>query len=246
MAEVLEKKILDLLDRREELVGRLQNLENMKTDTNDRVYGKIRDDYSTQLQSVLEKISDKRGSLEVKAKELTGQIGEQEATFTEQSDQVDELQIRAKLGEFDHGNDEFKNELIQSESERDKTSGKLDKLRKELSELNGVLSDVDNATKAGVPGGEFIPKPKSKSEPEEDIIDIEADELIEEIDGDEIEELDADTEDLTAESEDNKCPSCGHMNPPHLVICEECNAELEDLSQDLDDEFDFDDMDVDI
>ena len=43
-----------------------------------------------------------------------------------------------------------------------------------------------------------------------------------------------------------KCPSCGHVNPPHLVVCEKCNAELEDLSQDLDDEFDFDDMDVDI
>ncbi len=244
MAEVLEKKILDLLDRREELVGRLQNLENMKTDTNDRVYGKIRDDYSSQLQSVLEKISDKRGSLEVKAQDLSGQITEQETVFTDQSDKVDELQIRAKLGEFDHGNDEFKNELIQSETDRDKTSGKLDKLRKELNELNGVLSDVDNATSAGVPGGGFIAKPKPSDE--EKIIDIEDDELIEEIEGDEIEELDVDTEELTVDSEENKCPSCGHMNPPHLVICEECNAELEDLSQDLDDEFDFDDMDVDI
>ncbi len=236
MAEVLEKKILDLLDRREELVGRLHNLENMKSDTNDRVYGKIRDDYSTQLQSVLEKISDKRGSLEVKAQELSVQISEQETIFTDQADKVDELQIRAKLGEFDQGNDEFKNELVQSESDRDKTSGKLDKLRRELNDLNGVLSDVDNATKAGVPGGGFIPKPKSSDE--EEIIDIEDDELIEEID--------VDVDEPTAESEDNKCPSCGHMNPPHLVICEECNAELEDLSQDLDDEFDFDDMDVDI
>ncbi|MCD4848390.1 MAG: hypothetical protein K8R76_09375 [Candidatus Aegiribacteria sp.] len=244
MAEVLEKKILDLLDRREELVGRLHNLENMKTDTNDRVYGKIRDDYSSQLQSVLEKISDKRGSLEVKAKELADQISQQEATFTEQSDQVDELQIRAKLGEFDHGNDEFKNELVQSETDRDKTSGKLDKLRKELNELNGVLSDVDNATSAGVPGGGFVAKQKASDE--EEIIDIEDDELIEEIDGDDIEEIEIDTEEVTSESEENKCPSCGHINPPHLVICEECNSELEDLSQDIDDEFDFDDMDVDI
>ena len=244
MAEVLEKKILDLLDRREELVGRLHNLENMKTDTNDRVYGKIRDDYSSQLQSVLEKISDKRGSLEVKAQELTNQISEQEAICTEQSDKVDELQIRAKLGEFDHGNDEFKNELNQSESERDKTSEKLDKLRRELNELNGVLSDVDTATSAGVPGGKYVVKPIAAVE--EDIIDIEDDELIEEIGGDEVEELEVDVEELTEESEENKCPSCGHINPPHLVICEECNAELEDLSQDLDDEFDFDDMDVDI
>lgn len=245
MAEVLEKKILDLLDRREELVGRLHNLENMKPDTNNRVYGKIRDDYSNQLQTVLEKISDKRDSLEEKAQELSTQIADQETIFTDESDKVDELQIRAQLGEFDHGNDEFKNELKQSENDRDKTSEKLDKLRRELNELNGVLSDVDNATSTGVPGGgAFVSSPKV--EVEEDIIDIEDDELIEEIDEDEIEELDIEVEELTEVSEENKCPSCGHLNPPHLVICEECNAELEDLSQDLDDEFDFDDMDVDI
>lgn len=241
MAEVLEKKILDLLDRREELVGRLNNLETMKPDTNTRVYQKIREDYSTKLQGVLEKINEQRGSLEKKAKELAAQIGSKEKVFTEQSDQVDELQIRAKLGEFNHDNDDFKNELNQSESDRDQTSGSLDKLRKELNDLNGVLSDVDHATSAGVPGLDLTTKPRAAAT--EDIIDIEDDELIEEVGGD---DLDVDIDNNSVDSDENKCPSCGHVNPPHLVVCEECNAELEDLSQDLDDEFDFDDMDVDI
>ncbi len=246
MAEVLEKKILDLLDRREEYVGRLNNLETMKPDTNTRVYEKIREDYSTKLQNVLEKINEQRGSLEKKAKELTSQISQQEKTFTEQSDQVDELQIRAKLGEFNNDNDDFKNELHQSESDRDQTSMSLDKLRKELSDLNGVLSDVDHATSAGVPGVDASVKPRADTSVSDDVIDIEDDELIEdvqEIGGD---DLDVDIDDISSGSDENKCPSCGHVNPPHLVVCEECNAELEDLSQDLDDEFDFDDMDVDI
>ena len=246
MAEVLEKKILDLLDRREEYVGRLNNLETMKPDTNTRVYEKIRQDYSIKLQNVLEKINEQRGSLEKKAKELTSQISQQEKTFTEQSDQVDELQIRAKLGEFNNDNDDFKNELHQSESDRDQTSMSLDKLRKELSDLNGVLSDVDHATSAGVPGVDASAKPSADTSASDDVIDIEDDELIEdvqEIGGD---DLDVDIDDISSGSDENKCPSCGHVNPPHLVVCEECNAELEDLSQDLDDEFDFDDMDVDI
>ncbi len=246
MAEVLEKKILDLLDRREEYVGRLNNLETMKPDTNTRVYEKIRQDYSTKLQNVLEKINEQRGSLEKKAKELTSQISQQEKTFTEQSDQVDELQIRAKLGEFNNDNDDFKNELHQSESDRDQTSMSLDKLRKELSDLNGVLSDVDHATSAGVPGVDASVKPRADTSVSDDVIDIEDDELIEdvqEIGGD---DLDVDSDDISSGSDENKCSSCGHVNPPHLVVCEECNAELEDLSQDLDDEFDFDDMDVDI
>lgn len=245
MAEVLEKKILDLLDRREELVGRLNNLENMKPDTNARVYQKIREDYSTKLQSVLERINEQRGSLETKSEELTAQISQKETTFTKQSDQVDELQIRAKLGEYSHDNDEFKKELNQTESERDKTSSELDKLRKELNDLNGVLSDVDHATSAGVPGMDESVQPMADTEPA-DVIDIDEAELIEEGPAEEAEELDVDLEEISDESEDNKCPNCGHVNPPHLVVCEKCNAELEDLSQDLDDEFDFDDMDVDI
>lgn len=245
MAEVLEKKILDLLDRREELVGRLNNLETMKPDTNERVYNKIRDDYSQQLQGVLEKINDKRDSLEEKSQDLTNQISDKETTFTAQSDQVDELQIRAKLGEFNHENNEFRDELNQTESARDKTSEQLDKLRKELNDLNSVLNDVDNATSAGVPGVKGVYQPKTVVE--EEVVEIDDNELIEEISGDEIEELDLEPEELIDESSvENKCPSCGHINPPHLVVCEECNAELEDLSQDLDDEFDFDDMDVDI
>jgi chromosome segregation ATPase len=243
MAEVLEKKILDLLDRREELVGRLNNLENMKADTNARVYKKIREDYSTKLQGVLERINEQRGSLETKAKELTAQIEEKETTFQKQSDEVDELQIRAKLGEFSHDNDEFKTELNTAESSRDKTSSELDKLRKELSDLNGVLSDVDHATSAGVPGMDESVQPKPDDEPAE-VIDIDEAELIDEEPIEEIEDIDLEA--VSDESEENKCPKCGHVNPPHLVVCEECNAELEDLSQDIDDEFDFDDMDVDI
>jgi chromosome segregation ATPase len=245
MAEVLEKKILDLLDRREELVGRLNNLENMKPDTNARVYRKIREDYSTKLQSVLEKINEQRGSLETKARELASQIDQKEKIFTQQSDQVDELQIRAKLGEFNHDNDDFKNELNQAEGDRDKTSNELDKLRKELNDLNGVLSDVDHATSAGVPGMDESVQPLPDTEPEE-LLDIDEAELIEEEPAAELEDLEMDLEDVSGDSEENKCPKCGHVNPPHLVVCEECNAELEDLSQDLDDEFDFDDMDVDI
>lgn len=246
MAEILEKKILDLLDRREELVGRLKNLETMKPDTNERVYEKIRMDYSTKLQSVLEKINEQRGTLEKKAEELTSQINQKETKFAEQSDQVDELQIRAKLGEFNNDNDDFKNELVQSESDRDQTSGALEKLRKELNDLNGVLSDVDHATSAGVPGMDASVMQTAAAMNTEDVIDIEDDELLEEVEVIEEKDLNLDINDISEDSDENKCLNCGHINPPHLVVCEECNAELEDLSADLDDEFDFDDMDVDI
>ena len=250
MAEVLERKILDLLGRREELVGRLTNLEEMKPNTNERVYWKIREDYSGQLQSVLEKINEQRGSLEDKARTLAEQISEKEQIHTDQSDQVDELQIRAQLGEYDHSNDGFKGELNEAESSRDKTASELDKLRRELDDLNGVLSDVDEATSAGVPGSDYKPSHPRKVETpmDEDIPELEDEESIEEIGEDELEELDLDDDEIEVleESEENKCPSCGHVNPPHLVVCEDCNAELEDLGMDLDDEFDFDDVDVDL
>jgi DNA repair exonuclease SbcCD ATPase subunit len=242
MTEVLEKRILDLLGRREELVNRLNSLEEMKPNTNERVYWKIREDYSGQLQSVLEKINEQRGSLEEKARTLAEQISEKEQIHTEQSDQVDELQIRAHLGEFNHENDVFKTELTTAESARDKTASMLEKLRRELDDLNGVLGDVDEATSAGIPGGDYKTPAPHKAEPAPAPVTVE-EELIEEIGEEELlEESDEELEEL----DKNTCPACGHENPPHLVVCEECNAELEDLGADLDDEFDFDDVDVDL
>jgi chromosome segregation ATPase len=242
MTEVLEKKILDLLGRREELVSRLNSLEEMKPNTNERVYWKIREDYSGQLQSVLEKINEQRGSLEEKARTLAEQISEKEQIHTEQSDQVDELQIRAHLGEFNHENDVFKTELTTAESARDKTASMLDKLRRELDDLNGVLGDVDEATSAGIPGSDYKTPAPPKAEPVPAPVKV-VEEPIEEIGEEELEELDIDED---GEQDKNTCPGCGHVNPPHLVVCEECNTELEDLGADLDDEFDFDDVDVDL
>ncbi len=246
MAEVLEKQVLDLLGLREELVRRLTSLEEMKTQTNERVYWRIREDYSAQLQDVLEQINQQRGSLESKARELAEQISDRESTHQQQADKVDELRIRADLGEFDKGNEEYKKELSEAESSRDRTAGQLNKLKKELEDLNGVLKDVDEATAAGVPGGPPTrPAEAAMEEPEvgEEVLEEVGQEEIEEI-----EELDLEEDELEeiSETEENKCPSCGHVNPPHLVVCEECNAELEDLGQDLDDEFDFDDVDVDL
>ncbi len=244
MAEVLEQKILDLLASREELVNRLNNLESMKDETNPRVYKRIREDYSAKLQDVLEKVNEQRDSLESKARELTEEIREKEELYTNQSDRVDELQIRAKLGEFNQDNEEFKNELNAAESERDVTFNVLEQLKKELDDLKGVLSDVDHATSAGVPGGDE----DVLEEVEEEELDIAEAEMVDDDSVEEIEELDMELEDLSEEpdADENKCPVCGHVNPPHLVVCEKCGAELEDLSQDIDDEFDFDDMDVDI
>jgi len=246
MTEVLEKRILDLLARREELVNRLNTLEEMKSGTNERVYWKIREDYSGQLQGVLEKINEQRGSLEEKARNLAEQISEKEQIHTQQSDQVDELQIRAQLGEFNNENEAFRTELTTAESARDKTSSELEKLRRELDDLNGVLGDVDEATSAGVPGGDFKkPAPKAEPAPAPAVKAAKVEEEIEEIGEEELEEIDIEEEELE-ESDTNTCPACGHVNPPHLVVCEECNAELEDLGADLDDEFDFDDVDVDL
>ena len=45
----LERKIQDLLGRRNELADRLANLESMKKETNQRVYSRIKADYDNQL-----------------------------------------------------------------------------------------------------------------------------------------------------------------------------------------------------
>ncbi|MBN1435308.1 hypothetical protein JW921_11145, partial [Candidatus Fermentibacterales bacterium] len=99
MADVLEDKIQELLDKRNELAGRLESLEDLKGQTNERVYARIRKDYQAQLSEVLGSIAQERGALEDKAAKLKKDIDKHEQLHMEQSDKVDELNLRAMLKE---------------------------------------------------------------------------------------------------------------------------------------------------
>ena len=226
MAEVLEDKIQGLLAKRSELADRLDNLEKLRAETNERVYKKIRRDYDTQLQEVLGGINEERGSLESKVEDLRTKIDEKETLHTKQSDKVDELQMRARLKEFDENDKDFVGELESAKKARNRTADELETLRAELADLNKVLKDVDAATTGAPAGGEA-----ATSEEPEEIGELELDEDL----------------DLEAEEDGVKCASCGHVNPPQKLACEECGSSLEE-DEDLviDDDFDLVDDDVDL
>jgi len=231
MAEVLEDKIQSLLARRTELVDRLDNLEALKADTNARVYKKIRGDYEDQLSIVLNGIAEQRGTLESKVSELNAQIEEKETLHTDLSDAVDELQLRARLKEFDENDTDFQGELDESMASRNQTADDLDKLRSELGDLDKVLRDVDAAT-------EGRPASAETTDDEVDTVEEGAEEF------DEI-DLEEEVESTEEESEGVSCPSCNHQNPPQKLFCEECGAALDDDSE-LDEEFDLIDDDLDL
>jgi DNA repair exonuclease SbcCD ATPase subunit len=237
MAEVLEDKIQSLLEKRTELADRLANLEALKAETNARVYKKIKSDYEEQLSVVLTGISEQRGTLENSVDDLTARIEEKETLHTRLSDGVDELQIRARLREFDENDNDFQKELDDAVAERNTTADELDKLRSELADLNKVLRDVDDATsgapaRAAAAGGQ---KTAKAQEPIEELEELEIDEepeLVEE-------------EGAAEESEGVACPSCNYVNPPQKLFCEECGAALDDDSE-IDEEFDLIDDDLDL
>jgi len=198
----LERKIQDLLGRRNELAERLANLESMKGETNQRVYSRIKADYDNQLGEVLNSLGAEKGSLEGKVSDLTSKINELEQKHQSESDLVEELQIRAKLRE--HG------------------------YRSELGDLKKVLRDVEDAT-AGKAAAAAAAPPKEEA-------------------SDSLDELELD-EDISLEDDGDDtvpCPSCGHVNPPQKLFCEECGAAL-DEDETLEDDFDLlDDSDLDL
>ncbi len=232
MAEVLEDKIQSLLARRTELVDRLDNLEALKADTNARVYKKIRSDYKDQLSIVLNGIAEQRGTLEAKVSELNSQIEEKETLHTDLSDAVDELQLRARLKEFDENDTDFQTELDESMASRNQTADDLDKLRSELGDLDKVLRDVDAATEGQTGTTDDEADTVEEGTEEFDEIDLE-----EEVEG--VEEEGGD------KAEGVSCPSCNHQNPPQKLFCEECGAALDDDSE-IDEEFDLIDDDLDL
>jgi len=224
----LEKKIQDLLGRRNELAERLANLESMKGETNQRVYSRIKGDYDNQLSEVLNSLGAEKGSLEDKVSDLTSKINELEQKHQSESDLVEELQIRAKLREHDENDPQFQKELDDATASRNATADELDGYRSELGDMKKVLRDVEDAT-AGKAAA-------TTSQPAAEEVSDSLDEL----------ELE---DDLSLEEEGDDtvpCPSCGHVNPPQKLFCEECGAAL-DEEETLEDDFDLlDDSDLDL
>ena len=195
----LERKIQDLLARRTELAERLSNLEAMKVETNQRVYSRIKGDYDDQLNDVLGKLGAEKGSLESKVGDLTKKINELEQKHQNESDLVEELQIRARLREHDENDPSFQKDLDSAMKGRNSTADELDGFRSELGDLKKVLRDVEDATKGK---SSKSSKSKAKSASEDDSLD----------------ELDLDDDLDLEESDDDDytvtCPSCSHVNPP--------------------------------
>jgi len=228
----LERKIQDLLAKRTELAERLGNLEAMKGDTNQRVYSRIKSDYDNQLNDVLSDLGAEKGALEDKVNDLTSKINELEQKHQTESDLVEELQIRAKLREHDENDPSFQKELDDSTGARNSTADELDGYRSELGDMKKVLRDVEDAT-AGKAAA-------AKSTPKTAPVDS----------GDSLDELELDEEigldEKEAEEDTVGCPSCGHVNPPQKLFCEECGAAL-DEEETLEDDFDLlDDGDLDL
>jgi len=58
-------------------------------------------------------------------------------------------------------------------------------------------------------------------------------------------ELDEEIEEEPSAGSETKCPSCGHVNPPQKLFCENCGSSL-DEEETLDEDFDLVDDDLDL
>ncbi len=140
--------------------GRLQKMEEHRTDVSDSVYLKVRTDYEVQLDEVTKIFEEKCRDLSAELKHLYQAQEEQNAALGKHQEVLEEAKFRHKLGEFN--DKKFKDIEAQQNKEIKKYNDLLETIKVSIKQYEDILGHPYEASAAPAP--ERVP-PVKKVEP---------------------------------------------------------------------------------
>jgi hypothetical protein len=133
--------VTELISERTKYEEWLEDLEAKKDSTPTKVFDRVRQDYLTRLQSVMDQLKQHATALQEHAANLMARLRELEATEQETVDELAEAELRAQVGEI-------------TSSEWDGTSKKAQREIAKLKENQDVIVDDLNRIREIVGGGD--------------------------------------------------------------------------------------------
>ncbi|MCC6274055.1 MAG: FHA domain-containing protein [Deltaproteobacteria bacterium] len=130
-------------DKMKLIEGRLQKMEEHRSEVSDSVYLKVKTDYEVQLDEV-------RGHFEGKCREIEGELkhlyeaqSEQETSLSKHQEVLEEAKFRHKLGEFN--DKKFKDVETQQNKEIKKYNDLLDTIKASIKQYEDILGRAFDA-----------------------------------------------------------------------------------------------------
>src|SRR5688572_30681033 len=144
-----------LMEEREKYESWLDDLEAKKDSTPPKVFERVRQDYLTRLQEVVDKLSEHTALLEEHGQSLTAKLRELEMAEEAITEQQAEAALRKQVGEITPA--EWESSSKKAQKELAKLRENQESIAEELDRIRNLLGDEEEEEEAEPP-----PKKKSK------------------------------------------------------------------------------------
>ncbi|MEO0123133.1 MAG: zinc finger protein [candidate division WOR-3 bacterium] len=231
------EKLKAIETERNDLLNKLQKIEEKKASVSHEVYLKVKSDYETKLKKLDEKIAENKELLKIEMENARSELAELLQKQKELKLHLEEIELRYSIGEYSE--DKFNEYEKEAKSNLTDIQGRIRRLEDRIKWCEGLIG-TDRIEEPQVAKEiEELPIAEKEEKAEDLTID---EHILEEKLPDEVKKLDellVETNALLESAEEKEpekvkkekeegiaCPKCGYMNPPDSWYCEKCGAEI--------------------
>lgn len=128
----------DLLDERQRYQGWLSTLEGRRNTTPPHVYERVQQDYVGRLDRVMQSLAERAGQLSGTIEEMSGELATLRHHESDRTDERNEAELRAAVGEFTP--DEWERRRAEIDRDLERIAAERHSLEAELQELQRIVA----------------------------------------------------------------------------------------------------------
>uniref|UniRef100_A0A7C4XA03 RanBP2-type domain-containing protein n=1 Tax=candidate division WOR-3 bacterium TaxID=2052148 RepID=A0A7C4XA03_UNCW3 len=210
------KELQRIESARNDLIKKLEKIEEKKSTVSIEVYERVKKDYENKLKQIEKEISENRTLVEAgiaKLKEEDKTLEQDEKEFRLK---IEEAELRYAIGEYDDAT--YQKLMEENKNNLAAITKKREEILNNLKWFEGLLGKTE------------VKEEKEEFKIDEHILEEKTPEAVEKIEELLVEEVKETSKPPDAEVKKEEkgiaCPKCGFINTPDSWYCEKCGAEI--------------------